>query len=173
MGRDRDREKTQMNDASNPFAPPVAEVADVVPQGAQVLGSRGARFGAAIIDVAIQLAVVLGAAFALGWMGDESLAGVLRLTLLSFGFFFAAHGWLLLKRGQTIGKALVGLRIVRPDGSPPSAGRLIGLRYVVGTIPTAIPVVGVFYGIVDALLIFRASRRCLHDSIADTIVVRA
>ena len=32
-------------------------------------------------------------------------------------------------------------------------------------------VVGTIYGLVDVLMIFRASRRCLHDHIADTIVV--
>jgi uncharacterized RDD family membrane protein YckC len=29
------------------------------------------------------------------------------------------------------------------------------------------------YGLIDSLLIFRESRRCLHDNIADTIVVKA
>jgi hypothetical protein len=37
----------------------------------------------------------------------------------------------------------------------------------------SIPVIGTIYGLLDVLLIFRASRRCLHDNIADTIVVTA
>ena len=37
----------------------------------------------------------------------------------------------------------------------------------------SIPVIGTVYGLLDVLLIFRASRRCLHDNIADTIVVTA
>ena len=38
---------------------------------------------------------------------------------------------------------------------------------------TFVPIVGAFYALVDCLLIFRESRRCLHDNIADTIVVTA
>ena len=34
-----------------------------------------------------------------------------------------------------------------------------------------IPVVGMFIPFVDALLIFRSSNQCLHDQIADTIVI--
>ena len=36
-----------------------------------------------------------------------------------------------------------------------------------------IPFIGVFYVLVDCLLIFRESHQCLHDNIADTIVVKA
>jgi len=36
-----------------------------------------------------------------------------------------------------------------------------------------VPGIGQIYSIVDALLIFRQSRKCLHDNIADTIVVKA
>jgi hypothetical protein len=30
-----------------------------------------------------------------------------------------------------------------------------------------------FYGVVDALLIFGEARQCVHDKIADTIVIKA
>jgi hypothetical protein len=33
--------------------------------------------------------------------------------------------------------------------------------------------VSYIYPLIDVLLIFRSSRKCLHDSIADTIVVKA
>ena len=36
-----------------------------------------------------------------------------------------------------------------------------------------IPVIGSLVGLIDALLIFRDNRRCLHDNIADTMVVVA
>ena len=36
-----------------------------------------------------------------------------------------------------------------------------------------VPFVGGLVSLVDALLIFRDDRRCLHDEIADTIVVTA
>jgi hypothetical protein len=41
------------------------------------------------------------------------------------------------------------------------------------TIVSAVPVVGPVLVLADALWIFRADRRCLHDRIADTVVVDA
>jgi uncharacterized RDD family membrane protein YckC len=38
---------------------------------------------------------------------------------------------------------------------------------------SAIPKVGRFFGLIDALAIFTPERRCIHDYIADTIVVDA
>ena len=35
-----------------------------------------------------------------------------------------------------------------------------------------VPLLGILYTIVDALFIFAESRQCLHDKIADTIVVK-
>jgi uncharacterized RDD family membrane protein YckC len=86
--------------------------------------------------------------------------------------FLAINGWLLATRGQTIGKMLLGLRIVRSDGSAASAGKVIGLRYGLCWLLAFIPLVGGLFGLIDALMIFRADRRCLHDLIADTIVVK-
>jgi uncharacterized RDD family membrane protein YckC len=70
-----------------------------------------------------------------------------------------------------VGKKLLGMRIVRSDGSRASAGRILGLRYTLGWVIASVPLVGSLYALVDALLIFRGSRQCLHDTIADTIVV--
>jgi len=38
---------------------------------------------------------------------------------------------------------------------------------------SAIPVVGSFFVLIDTLLVFRADRRCVHDLIAGTKVVKA
>ena len=77
-------------------------------------------------------------------------------------------------RGQTIGKRLLGIRIVRfGDGSNPGFVRAWLLRsLVVGLIGT-LPMVGNVFMIVNYAFIFRADRRCLHDLIADTKVVKA
>ena len=58
---------------------------------------------------------------------------------------------------------------MRRDGSPASLGRIFWLRNVVNTILGIIPL----YGIIDVLFIFGEARQCLHDKIADTIVVKA
>ena len=93
--------------------------------------------------------------------------------VLGFILFLLIHGYLIATRGQTVGKALLKIRIVRSDGSPASFGRIVGLRYLTTSVLASIPIAGTIYGLVDALMIFRASRRCLHDNIADTIVVTA
>jgi uncharacterized RDD family membrane protein YckC len=164
----------------NRFAPPAAHVEDVA-QGPDVLAGRGTRLGAALIDVVI--AVLAFGVLALispinifkppatGSAGLWMLA--LQNLIVGFILFLVVHGYLLATRGQTVGKALLKIRIVRSDGSPASFARIVGLRYLPTSVLATIPVVGGLYGLVDALLIFRASRRCLHDNIADTIVVTA
>ena len=59
------------------------------------------------------------------------------------------------------------------SGERATIGRLLGLRYLVGWVIAMIPFIGVIYSLLDCLLIFRESRQCLHDNIADTIVVKA
>ena len=98
---------------------------------------------------------------------------MLQNLVVGFILFLLIHGYLIATRGQTVGKALLKIRIVRSDGSPASFGRIVGLRYLPTSVLASIPVIGTIYGLLDVLLIFRASRRCLHDNIADTIVVTA
>lgn len=81
---------------------------------------------------------------------------------------------LLAWRGQSVGKLLLHLRIVRQDdGTAPGVYRAFLLR---GTLPfmlEQIPVAGFVFWVVDSCFIFRADRRCLHDLIAGTKVVPA
>jgi uncharacterized RDD family membrane protein YckC len=163
----------------NRFAPPLAHVEDVAMSGAGTLAGRGTRLLATLID-----ALIAGLAFGLlslvtplSFLPPANGAQITRFVLINlvvgFIIFLVLHGYLLATRGQTIGKALLKVRIVRSDGSPASFARIVGLRYLPTTAVTPIPIVGMLYGLVDSLLIFRESRRCLHDNIADTIVVKA
>ena len=93
--------------------------------------------------------------------------------VISFAIFLLLQGYLLHTRGQTIGKMAMKIRIVRSDGSRASLLRLAGVRYFANSLLAVIPFVGWIYGLVDALFIFRDSHKCLHDNIADTIVVKA
>jgi len=162
----------------NRFAPPQAHVADVALSGSGTLAGRGARLVATLLD-----ALLGGVAFGvltlvtpLTWApaAGASLFQVLIVnTAVGFVVFLVLHGYLLATRGQTIGKALLKVRIVRSDGSQASLPRIIGLRYLPTMAISMIPLLGGLYALIDCLLIFRESRRCLHDNIADTIVVRA
>jgi uncharacterized RDD family membrane protein YckC len=79
---------------------------------------------------------------------------------------------LLQRNGQTIGKKMLGIRIVRSDGSRATLGRIFWLRGFVNGLFYYIPFVGRLYALVDSLAIFGSARRCVHDYVADTIVVR-
>jgi uncharacterized RDD family membrane protein YckC len=162
----------------NRFAPPTAHVEDVAVSTVGELAGRGTRLGAVLID-AILAGVVFWVLSLLTPLNvfDPSRRGLLVImvenTLAGFVIFLVLHGYLLATRGQTIGKMLLHIRIVRSDGSKATLVRLAGLRYFVNSVLALIPVVGWLYGLVDALMIFRESRKCVHDNIADTIVIKA
>jgi uncharacterized RDD family membrane protein YckC len=166
---------------TNPYAPPQAVVQDVLdPAAGILLADRGVRLGAAILDglvfgVMVYLPLIAGA-FAVGLGqaqdgGDGSAALGAGLTLAAVGF--VAWVWITVKflraNGQSIGKKACGIKMVRRDGSPVSASRVIWLRNVVNTIIGIIPL----YGFIDVLFIFGEARRCVHDHLADTIVIKA
>jgi hypothetical protein len=65
------------------------------------------------------------------------------------------------------------IRVARPDGSNRAWAASFVARYLPMALVGAVPFVGGMVSLVDSLLIFRDDRRCLHDQIADTIVVRA
>jgi uncharacterized RDD family membrane protein YckC len=183
----------------NPFAPPRAHVADPYAQQATdlVTATRGSRFLAFLVDLSPVLVMgiiggIMAAVMAPGMLTghfDPQGAG-----LASFGLFFLvlgifAIGWtiwnivLLYKYGQTVGKKVLGIRVVRMDGSRVSFARFFFLRGL------AIAIIGAIVGgiggamhfrfagnivtLADYLMIFGAARLCLHDRIADTQVVTA
>jgi len=81
---------------------------------------------------------------------------------------------LLAWRGQSIGKLLLRLRIVRiGDGAAPGAFRAFLLRGTVPFLIEQVPVGGFVFWLVDSCYIFRNDHRCLHDLIAGTRVVPA
>lgn len=162
----------------NPYAPPSAHVEDMATSGTGELAGRGARLGAAMIDVVILLVVFVVVAAVTPWSPFKSPASRMGMphlidSLVGMVIFALTQFYPLATRGQTIGKMLLGLRIVRTSGERASLGRLLGVRYGVGWLISIIPVIGQVYSFADSLFIFRESRKCLHDNIADTIVVKA
>ncbi|WP_254510436.1 RDD family protein [Anatilimnocola floriformis] len=72
-------------------------------------------------------------------------------------------------RGQSIGKYLLGMKIVDPHGGNPGFICGVILRNWVRFALSFIP----FFSLIDVLFIFGDSRRCLHDYLAGTTVVEA
>ena len=162
----------------NPYAPPQAAVLDIAdPATHAVPAERATRLGAAILDglifgAMVYIPIIFTAAAA--GAADEDGGG----TILVVGSLFTLVGliawsWLtirfVLRNGQTIAKKLTGIKVVRSDGSAVSLSRIFWLRNVVNGIISIIPL----YGLVEVLFIFSESRQCLHDKMADTIVVKA
>jgi len=172
-------------DLDSPFTPPQSEIlASSEPR--VVPASRGARLGATCIDAVFGLMCYFVGSQVLHLgvtpQPGESLGDVMaRTPAWMFGAAFAApfvlyaipQLWMLSRGGWTIGKRLVGIRVVRTDGSKASIGRLLGLRMIPLAIGLVIPILGWFALLVDALFIFGASQRCAHDLMAGTIVVAA
>ena len=132
-------------------------------------GDRSQRLFAVIID-ACPLALVISL-FSRGRMHHSTVSTALALVL--FVGVSGAQFWLLTTRGQTLGKIALGLRIVRTkDGRNGGFVTNVLLRVGVGALIGMIPYLGVFYTVADILFIFRGDRRCLHDLIAGTRVVR-
>ena len=162
------------------YAPPQAPVADVhAPTDGPLLATRWQRLGAVLIDGALAFASMWVASRVTPWDPfnvDPDISmwqPVIANVLIGFVMFALIHGVLLARRGQTLGKLVLGIRITRPDGSAASVGRVLGVRYGLGYLIASVPAFGWAFALVDSLMIFRASRRCLHDVIADTIVVQA
>jgi uncharacterized RDD family membrane protein YckC len=169
---------------TNPYAPPQATVDDIPePRAFAVPADRGTRLGAAILDsflfvlaVYLPLMVSLGAFAESGAAPDDPNAPFDRVAL--WGTIvtlvgLAVWSWFTLtfmaRNSQSIAKKWLRIKVVRADGSPVTLGRLIWLRNVVIWILSMLPL----FGIIDALFIFGETRQCLHDRIADTIVVKA
>lgn len=143
------------------------------------LASRKLRFIGAIVD-SLCSAVVFVPLFVFSGLMQRTMEGQLSyrdtlfINLIGLGLFLLINGYLLATAGQTIGKRLVGTRIVNvSDERKPKFLTLVGARYATTWLIGLIPGVGNLYGLVDVLLIFREDRRCVHDLIAGTKVINA
>jgi uncharacterized RDD family membrane protein YckC len=174
-------------ESSNLYAPPRSAVKDEAGDEELGLASRSARLGAVIVDGLVGFiwftpAYVMNFATLAQQSRGNPLAVWVNLAKTGGWFYVGVLGalvvlaidlTLLARNGQTIGKKLLGIKVVRVDGSPVSLFRVFFLRYVCNSFLTLIPLFGSLYSLVDCLMIFGESRRTVHDRIADTIVIKA
>ena len=158
--------------ASDPFAPaPVA--AD--------LATPMQRLAASLLDGLVSLPAVIPLVLAIAPLEDSDVAPV--LTGSQWTWLAVAVLWLLAvmvinlvlltKRGQTLGKKWMGIRIARiDDDGNPGFVKAVLLRGFVNGLIGSIPLLGPVYSLVDICFIFREDRRCIHDHIAGTRVVK-
>jgi uncharacterized RDD family membrane protein YckC len=116
------------------------------------LADLGSRFAAALLDGLILLIPIVFVAF------------VFLPAAYASSFFYS---WLMLglNDGRTIGKHVLGIRIVRADGGPIDLGTAAA-RSGMAIVSSLILYVGYLWAIWDP------ERRTLHDIVADTRAVR-
>ncbi len=161
---------------NNVYAPTDVHVDDVAPTGELDRAERGTRLAAAILDGLLYGAIGIVAAIAIPAMGKGAMGAgvVIAIVVACLGFLavLAVNILFLHRNGQTVGKKIMGIKVVRMNGERVTLVRFFFLRFLPIALIGFIPIIGSFAGLVDALFIFRDSRQCLHDSIADTIVIK-
>jgi uncharacterized RDD family membrane protein YckC len=144
--------------------------------------TRSSRFVANLLDsmvvsVPFVILAIVSAVLTLPSAGartdQESSAAVLigfgLAGLVGIGGGLGAQIWAQLQWGQSLGKRLMNIKVLRTNGADVDLWRLILLRNVVVNLLAQF--CG-FISLVDALMIFSQDQRCLHDHLADTIVVQ-
>jgi len=176
----------------NPYAPPAAGLdldaaGGPALAGAGEIASRWQRLGGALFDGLLASVAVapayLGISFREFTRAKKAsmnpflafqMAGTWGLIAAGLLIALTILQWTLLaRRGQTVGKMVAGTRVVSvADNAPVGFLRAVALRSwpveVVGRLPFL-----QLLTLVDVLCIFGERRRCLHDAIAGTVVVRA
>jgi uncharacterized RDD family membrane protein YckC len=147
------------------------------------LASRGARLGAVIFDVLIIFPILFGIAKATGFWDTifPRLANGIPLSieenivafLVGQTLFLVLNGAFLIKNGQTIGKKIMNVKIVSMQRKQVGIVKLYTLRYLVFSFAYQIPAVGPLINLINVLFIFGKERRCIHDRIAGTFVIKA
>ncbi len=110
----------------------------------------------------------------------EIAAYLVPLSLVSLGVGLVYTTALLVWRGQTVGKMVMGTKVVRLDGQAGiplvTALRRQVIQVVASALglgPSAIGAMGSVLALADDLwLLWDPRRQCLHDKVAQTVVVR-
>jgi uncharacterized RDD family membrane protein YckC len=133
------------------------------------VGSRGL---ALLIDLVVQFVVMVAWVWSLsktGFSSDEAAVEAIALTLFGGSVLGDPVGFETLWRGRTLGKAAMGLRVVRDDGGP------IRFRhaFVRGLVGVVVDRPGLSFGLL-AFIPMLASKRSkrLGDMAAGTVVIQ-
>lgn len=139
------------------------------------LARRRDRLWAKGIDNALVAGTgIVSAILIPGLQTSDLLYPVIGLLAAGLLGFIAYQIWLLTTQGQTLGKKLMGLRIVKTsDMSNGGFVTNVLLRTIASAAVTLVPIFGTLFALTNPLFIFRDDRRCLHDHIAGTCVIKA
>jgi uncharacterized RDD family membrane protein YckC len=171
-----------MSEAFNPYQPPTSGDDQESPRSrddASDLASRADRFGAALIDGIIQMVMIVPLQFVFhvydGFPQTQplSISKDIAWAVVGIFLYLAVNGYWLVKSAQTVGKKLLGLQVVNfSDGVPTPASKIVLARVLPVTIAAHVPRIGLVLALLDPFFIFGKNRRCLHDLVAGTKVVK-
>ena len=154
-------EDSKISDEENPLT--IDDVDEFIP------ASRSKRLIAKIIDFVLLFIAILIPALTVQIIlggGEPVLAALIGAIV------FAIYQYYLLSTiSQTLGKKYMNIIIVKKDRSYGGFVTNVVLReWIIGIIGL-FPLIGWLVKIVDMLFIFRNDRRCIHDMIANTMVI--
>ncbi len=179
----RDRQLRQRRKRTASITPP-----EGVPISFQVSG-LGGRFGAQLADILLTLTLTIGLmiiAWQSNWVSGTGLEilGALLFFFLRVPYYIAAE---IIMNGQTLGKRLLGLRVISADGRTLSA-YAITVRNLMKEMEIFAPggfllvapqldgltiiLLLVWIAILLAVPLFNRKRQRLGDLIANTLVIR-
>jgi uncharacterized RDD family membrane protein YckC len=166
---------------TDPYQPPKSELIDsqtAEGMDSLELASRWSRLAAVFIDGIIGMIVAIPFWLMTGTWEYISKGQELPLTYALYGGvygfigFVLVHYYFLNQNGQTIGKKALGIKIVNMEDGLTGASHLILKRYLPMSAVSLIPILGSILMLIDTLFIFRKDKRCVHDFIAGTRVVK-
>lgn len=142
------------------------------------LASRFTRLIAVLIDGAISSLITVSIMQFFGGVKkytpgpDYAWGNHIAIVVTGFLIFLIINGKFLKDNGQTIGKKLLGIRIADLDGDVPDFLKSLIPRYTFTTAIAYFPGVMGLLSLIDNLVIFREDKRCIHDFVAKTQVVK-
>ena len=98
---------------------------------------------------------------------------MLWVLLLAITSYLILNGFLLWRSGQTVGKWILGIATVSHNGERPPFWKLILIRAWFFPLPFLLPVFPItLLVLLNLLPAFSSTRRCGHDWLSQTIVIR-
>ncbi|OAM34780.1 hypothetical protein A7Q01_09035 [Eikenella sp. NML96-A-049] len=144
------------------------------------------RIAAAALNLLMLLLFTIGVGFIVGLVGSLFGSNFGNPVLIGYGAMLAyviGQAMLMANSGQSLGKRIMGIRVISEDGSEPSLVQYLLLREAVILLPLAIllkfiPLIGGMLSLVVAaaciLMMFMedGNRRTGQDMLAKTLVIR-
>ena len=141
------------------------------------LATRWSRLWASLLDSLIMMCFTVPLMYVTGGIDlimqgrEPDVVYMVGMGIAGIVFFALINGKFLLESGQTIGKKVLNIKIVDMNDILPSKMHLLkryGLYFGLGQIP----VVGQWLSIINVLFIFGKEKRCLHDYVGETRVIK-